>query len=145
METTTKQKKAIWIDQSQAILIDYYPNLPFGMEIINSPLESQVRFDGETSDKTLFNPLMGRGSNNEMKKNNIGENQLKQYLKAIENKLISADELLVMGPGIIKTQLLNHLKENKAFTSKRIQVESSKKMTTKQLLAKVKLHFGSSL
>lgn len=88
METQLKQKIAIWMDQSQAIVMEYFPERPIGMEIIDSPIESQVRFEGETSDKTRFTPLLGGGSNQEAKKNHIMENQQKRYFKELKKKTI---------------------------------------------------------
>lgn len=141
METQLKQKIAIWMDQSQAIVMEYFPERPIGMEIIDSPIESQVRFEGETSDKTRFTPLLGGGSNQEAKKNHIMENQQKRYFKELKKKLSDGDELLLMGPGIVKNQFFKHLQEDKAFAHLKVWVMDLHKMTTNQLLAKVKGHF----
>lgn len=142
METQTPQKAGIWMDQQHAFLIGYFPNKPFAVEEIESAIEGKVRFEGETSDKTRFMNSHGGSSNNENKKNNIEENQLRKYFKLLEEKVSGVEDLLLMGPGITKGQFFKQLRDNKKFNDMKILLKDADKMTFNQLLTIIKEHFS---
>ncbi|NVJ84695.1 MAG: hypothetical protein HWE15_00210 [Algoriphagus sp.] len=141
METINMKQAGIWMDQEHAILIGYFPNKPFVVEQIDSPIESHVRYEGETSDKTRFMNSQGGSSNNEKKKNNIEEAQLRKYFKLLEDKIQGIEDLLLMGPGITKGQFFKQIRDNKHFNEMKILLKDADKMTFNQLLAMIKDHF----
>ncbi len=142
METLMPHKACMWLDQSHAILIGYLPDHPFVVEEIESPLENQVRFEGETSDKTRFMNSQGGPSNNENKKNNQERDQLNKYFKELEGKVLGLEELLLVGPGITKAQFFKQIRDNKKFIEMKILMKDADKMTYNQLLEMVKGHFA---
>ncbi|MCS5490222.1 hypothetical protein [Algoriphagus limi] len=144
METLNPQKAAMWIDQSHALLVGYLPNHPFVVEEIESPIENQVRFEGETSDKTRFMNSQGGPSNNENKKNNQDRDRLNKYFKELEKKVSGIEELLLVGPGIIKAQFFKQIRDNKKFITMKILMKDAEKMSYNQFLEMVKVHFATN-
>lgn len=144
MEAKTSKKIALWMDQSQAILLGYEQNEVRILEDLASPIESHTREDGEGSDKTRFGAAPADASMNEHKKHNVLSNQIKAYFLQLEKKLMDKDELLLLGPGTTKTQFSNYLKGSKLHRELQIEVLTTVKMTDKQLLALVKKEFSFS-
>lgn len=143
MESTAYTKIGIWMDQSHALFLGYADEAGVFLEDLPSGMVSRPRIDGEGSDTTRLGASPGPASNHEKKKNNIHSQQLKAYFHLLEKKLVSIEELLLMGPGVTKTHFFHHLQENKHFSKLKIEVVDADKMSVKQLLAKVKQKFSS--
>ena len=62
----------------------------------------------------------------------------------METKLHSFDDILLFGPGVAKEQMRNRLRENKSFDGKWLSVQTSDKLTEKQLLAFVRDFYVNS-
>jgi hypothetical protein len=131
------------MDQSHALLLSYQEKQALLLEELRSPIRSHVRIPGEGSDLTRFGPGMGDASNNEKRKNNIHQQQLKEYFGQLEKKINAATDLLLLGPGVIKTQFLHHLQEQKHFATVKIKVLDADKMTQNQLQALVRESFSA--
>jgi len=143
MESNGSKKLALWMDQSHALLLSYQEKQALLLEELPSPIRSQVRIPGEGSDLTRFGPGMGDASNNEKRKNNIHQQQLKEYFGQLEKKVNAATDLLLLGPGVVKTQFLHYLQEQKHFVALKIKVLDADKMTHNQLQALVRENFGA--
>jgi hypothetical protein len=143
MESNGSKKLAIWMDQSHALLLSYQEKQALLLEELPSPIRSHVRIPGEGSDLTRFGPGMGDASNNEKRKNNIHQQQLKEYFGQLEKKVNAATDLLLLGPGVVKTQFLHYLQEQKHFATLKIKVLDADKMTHNQLQALVRESFGA--
>lgn len=141
MDAKSLKKIGVWIDQNQALLVKYDNKQPALLEKIESPIESKVRYTGETNSKTRIGSNFA-ASNNEYKTNHIRQEQVKKYFSILENKLGGYDEILLFGPGIFKTQFLKQISSNKAFSHVKAYTLDSDKMTHNQLLAFVKNHFS---
>ena len=126
------------MDQSHALLLSYQDKQALFLEELPSPISTHVRIPGEGSDLTRFGPGMGDASNNEKRKNNIHQQQLKEYFGQLEKKVNAATDLLLLGPGVIKTQFLHYLQEQKHFATLKIKVLDADKMTHNQLKALVR-------
>jgi hypothetical protein len=138
MESNGSKKLALWMDQSHALLLCYQDQQAQLLEELPSPIRSHVRIPGEGSDLTRFGPGMGDASNNEKRKNNIHQQQLKEYFDQLEKKVNAATDLLLLGPGVVKTQFLHYLQDQKHFATLKIKVLDADKMTHNQLLALVR-------
>lgn len=138
MDRHSFKQVGVWIDHSKAHLIGYKKGNAVLIETVNSPYETMKRYEGESDDKTRFSPNPEHASNNEHKKNNIAQNELNEYFKMMESKLYGFDDILIFGPGTVKDQMRNRLRENKAFSGKWLSVASSDKLTENQLLAYVR-------
>ena len=141
MESTAIKKVGLWMDQSHALFLGYDKEEATLLEDLPSGIVSRSRIAGEGSDSTLLGPSPGPSSNNEKQKNNIHSNQLNAYFHQLEKKLMDKEELLLMGPGVTKTNFFHNLRENKHFSKLKIEVIDADKMSVKQLLAKVKHKF----
>ncbi len=141
MNAMNATKIGIWMDQSHALLLGYQDEKLLLLDDLPSPIESHTRTDGEGKDLTRFGAEPGDASKNEHKNHNIHQNQIKAYFLLLEKRLHAKEELLLMGPGISKTQFFHYLQANKQFSNLKIEVMDSEKMTENQLLALVKEKF----
>jgi len=126
------------MDQSHALLLSYQDKQALLLEELPSPIRTHVRIPGEGSDLTRFGSGMGDASNNEKRKNNIHQQQLKEYFGQLEKKVARATDLLLLGPGVVKTQFFHYLQEQKHFTTLKMKVLDADKMTHNQLQALVR-------
>lgn len=141
MESKNFKKVGIWLDHSFAFMVGYADGHAQLIEKLESPHESMKRVEGEGSDTTWYTSNPEHASNNEHKKHNITQNELKEYFKLLETKMHPFEDILLFGPGIAKEQLRNRIRENKAFDKKWMAVENSDKLTDNQLLAFVRDFF----
>lgn len=141
MSTTTKNKIAVFLDHASATFIGFENGAAFIIETVESPYERIKREEGEGSDKAKFGASPQFASNNENKKNNIAQNELKEYFSILEQKLLKHDEILLFGPTTAKEKLHNLLAENKQFLTKSIVVKASDKISDNQKMAFVKAYF----
>ena len=128
----------VWIDHSKAHLIGFNSGKVKLLETVESPFESVKRVEGEGRDLGRFSPNPEHASNNEYKKHHIIQNELNEYMRTMEQKLASFEDILLFGPGTMKERMKNRLKERKAFEGKWLSVEPSDKLTENQLLAFVR-------
>jgi hypothetical protein len=61
----------------------------------------------------------------------------------LEKKVATATDLLLLGPGVIKTQFLHYLQEQKHFAALKIKVLDADKMTQNQLQTLVRESFSA--
>lgn len=141
MSTLTNNKVGIFLDHSKAEIIGFENGDAFIIETVDSPYERIKREDGESSDKSKFGASPQFASNNENRKNNIAQNELKEYFSILEQKLAEYDLILLFGPTTAKDQLRNALAENKLFAEKTIVVKSADKITDNQKVAFVRAHY----
>ena len=141
MSTITTNKVAVFLDHASAEIIGFENNSSFIIETVDSPYERIKRDEGEGSDKAKFGASPQFASNNENRKNNIAQNELKEYFSILEQKLMKYDNILLFGPTTAKDKLRNVLAENKHFADKNITVETSDKISDNQKLAFVKEYF----
>ncbi|WP_075350323.1 hypothetical protein [Algoriphagus marinus] len=141
METKENKKIGVWMDQRQAFLVTCENKQASLKEKIESPIESMVRYPGETDSKTKMKSNYA-ASNNEYKTHNIQQEQLKKYISILKGKLDGYDEILIFGPGVFKNQFLKHISTDKGFSSVKVNTLDADKMTSNQLLTFVKNHFS---
>jgi hypothetical protein len=142
METKDNKKLGVWMDQSRAYLIACEDKQASLMEEVESPVESMVRYPGETDSKFRVGGTHA-ASNQEIKSNNIHQEQVKRYFSMLEEKLQGFEDILLLGPGVLKNQFLKKISSNKAFSKVKVHLQDADKMTTNQLLAVVRGHFST--
>lgn len=138
MRNNHARQVGLWMDQSKAQLVEFNNGAAVIVENIDSPIENLKRIDGEGKDTTRFSPNNEHISNNEHKKHNIAQKELNEYFRILETKLAAYDDILIFGPGVVKEQFRNKLRENKGFSDKWLSVQTSDKLTENQLLAFVR-------
>ncbi len=141
MEAKENKKIGVWVDQKQAFLVTCENKQVSLKEKVESPIESMVRYPGETDSKTKMKSNFA-ASNNEHKTNNIHQEQLKKYISILKEKLNGYDEILLFGPGVFKNQFLKYISSDKGFSSVKVHTLDADKMTSNQLLTFVKNHFS---
>lgn len=144
MRNNHAKQVGLWMDQSKAQVVEYSNGTAVLVENIDSPVESIKRIEGEVKDTTRFTSNTEHTSNNEHKKHNIAQKELNEYFRILENKLAAYDDILIFGPGIVKEQFRNRLRENKGFSEKWLSVQTSDKLTENQLLAFVRDFYKES-
>ncbi|EOZ95604.1 hypothetical protein A33Q_2966 [Indibacter alkaliphilus LW1] len=128
----------LWIDHNKAHIIGYDEGHVKLIETVESPVEALKREAGEGNDSTRFTSNNNHTSNNEYKKHNVSQNELKEYFKILENKLHPYEDILLFGPGTAKEQIRNRLREIKSFDKKWLSIQKSDRLTENQLLAFVR-------
>jgi len=141
METKENKKIGVWMDQKQALLVSCENKHASFKEKVESPVESMVRYPGETDSKTKMKNNLA-ASNNEYKTHHVHQEQLKKYFSILKDKLDGYDEILLLGPGVFKNQFLKHISTNKGFSKVKVHALDADKMTSNQLLTLVKKHFS---
>jgi stalled ribosome rescue protein Dom34 len=66
---------------------------------------------------------------------------LKTWYKEVMQELVDAENILVLGPGLAKSELVREMKLNKQLCDKIAAVKSAGTMTEKQMSAKVRDFF----
>lgn len=133
------KKIALWLDHAKAHFITLREN---EIETVESPRISHYREDGQSNNETQFAPH--HFSNNESREHNTKNNEDAAYFSNLEKKLAAYDNILLFGPTNAKDQLHNLLKGNKSFSSKKIAVMSSDKLSDNQMIEFAKRYFGTN-
>ena len=66
------------------------------------------------------------------------------FYDKLAKELKEADQILILGPGEAKGELANRLKRYKPLGSHVIAVEPADKLTERQILARVREHYGAT-
>ncbi|MCX8081671.1 MAG: hypothetical protein N3F09_10595 [Bacteroidia bacterium] len=127
-----KKRIGVYLDHHKAYFIPFENGTTEIKEIMESEYTRLERIEGETSDTTFWNSRGNASSNNENRKNNKAESQLKEYYNDISKKICEYDEILLFGPTTAKNELKNILCENKSFNGKTIHIQSADQITENQ-------------
>jgi len=132
-----KTKAGLWIDHRQAIVVIVSAT---GEEIkqISSDAEKQLRRTGST-------PLQGNFEAQKVpaddRQQRIFAAQLNTFYDEVIDCIRNADSILIMGPGLAKTELKARLEANK-LGDRVSSIETVDNMTDPQIAAKVRQYFG---
>jgi hypothetical protein len=131
-KVNNKNQYAVWIDHRKAIMLcaDAEGNLT--EEIMDSPIGSNTRFNGEeTSKTTSFGHTLTRETHQQHKE----ENDFRAFLKGIVAKLNMPEGLLILGPGDARHELQNEVEKVKALEGLRLENRPADKMAEHELKA----------
>ena len=121
----------VWMDHAQAKLLHYEDKEPI-IRVIDSGVESRIRFKGESGDGTKLGNY--RSTNNEGSKHAKENQALKFYYKKLMEALHPYNDILLFGPSSAHKEFYNFLMEDKSFASKRITSKDSDYLTENQLV-----------
>ncbi len=124
---TTLSKLGIWMDHSNAHLIEFNKE-PSLLKTISS------NFDNDDKEFAL--------SKSESLMHNKRQQEQKAYYKELEDAIIHYEEVLLFGPTNAKTELLNILMVDHRFDNTKIEAKTADKMTGNEQNAFVKKHFS---
>ena len=131
-------KAGVWIDHKQAVVVLV---TDAGQEIkkFESGVEQPARPAGPRS-KKKYTP-------NDFVADDRQERKLAGDRKKVDDEVIAflrdADSLLILGPGEAKGEFAKHIKSKKR-RGLTVELETTGKMTDRQLAAKVQQHFATS-
>jgi len=132
-------KAGVWIDHRKAIVVLV---TDAGKEIkkIKSGIEKPVRSAGRSSSKNKYTP-------NDFIAEDSRERKLVSGRKKVYDEVLAcirgADSLLILGPGEAKGELSKHIKAKKV-RGLTVEVQTTDKMTDRQVAAKVSEHFAKA-
>lgn len=117
----------IWMDHKEAHIIEY-SNQQMSTQIILS------KFTQEVKEESLSHGESGM---------NTKKQQLQaEYYKDIANEIRKYEGVLIMGPGVAKSELVNTLKGNALFDKINIVLQQSFQMTENQKYSAIKEFFS---
>nr|WP_319398730.1 hypothetical protein [uncultured Carboxylicivirga sp.] len=132
-----KREIGIWLNTNKAILVDLQNGI-HTVKTIESNIESRNRFPGEGKN---YSRLGAMQVNPSKKTTNRKKHQLHHYFNEIIQNIEDASNIFILGPSETKKLLEKELKNQHHFQHKVIETENSDKMTSNQLIAKIKDHF----
>ena len=123
---TNEKKLGIWMDHSNAHLMEYAD--PIVTRIVTSDSTH------EEKEKTL--------QKSESMMHNKEQQQESEYYKELGETIKNYDEVLLFGPTNAKTELSNILEDNLSFSKIKIEIKQADKMTENQEHAFVRDYFS---
>lgn len=141
MKTPKSKRVGVWMDYSHAYFIEYDGISAVIVDAVESPSVSQLREKGEADGKTRFSANPQQSSPNEYSKQNIEQEELKQYFKMLEKNLGGYRDILLFGPGTARDRFFKRISEKHFLEGKRISVQISDKLTENQMVAFVEDYF----
>lgn len=132
-----KMTAGLWIDHRKAVIVLITPMGEETMEILSNIEEQSGRIEGARSTAPYEAQLVKADDSRERK----FMGQLDQYYAEVIAAIRGVESLLILGPGEAKGELKNHLDQAK-FGKIIIALETSDKMTNKQISARVREYFS---
>lgn len=133
-----QNKAGLWVDHRQAIVI-LLSNQKAETQVIESKSEKQLRRTGDS-------PLKGPYEAQSVPADDSQETKLTASLNSFYDEVIAsltaADSILLFGPGEAKGELHKRMTEHN-LEKRIVGIETTDKMTEKQIVAKVKQFFKS--
>ena len=120
------KKLGIWMDHASADLF-LFTNKAIKLDTILSIFTHQDKVEA-----------LSKG---ERKMHNKEQQQQADYYERLGNEIKNYDEVFLFGPTDAKTELLNILKDDKAFDSIKIELQQTDHLTDNQKIALVNSHF----
>lgn len=120
----------LWIDHREAFLV-FIREAGEKTERIESGMEKHVRFSGRSAAE--------EGSADDQRDRQFAVH-LNRYYDEVISHILDAESILLFGPGEAKGELEKRL-ASKGLGGRIIGVETTDKMTERQIAAKVRKHF----
>lgn len=131
-----KNNVGVWIDLSKAIIVTIKGDERNSLKL--EGVDNRERIPGESKTYTRFG---NQFSNLEKQKENKLNQQIKSFLKSVEDQLIHCDALVIFGPANMKQELADLILNNKTLVHKLKGVETADSMTDNQVAAWVDSYF----
>jgi hypothetical protein len=117
---------AVWIDGRTAMIMRDEPGKLHHFEILHNENAGRERIKGETTDKIgLFGTTLSNESHHQNKENN----ELRNWAKAVADKIRYAHAVYIMGSGETRHLLQNEIEHHKGLTNIIITNTSCKKLS----------------
>jgi len=133
-------KVGVWIDHKKAVIVSASAEA-FSVRTVESEIGPHARYSGRSEYPTPDGPQEGGGERHYEQRY---DQHLDRYYDETISRLGQFDALLVFGPGEAKLQLKERL-ARAAASERAIDVETTDKLTDRQIVAHVKAHYGLDL
>ncbi len=131
-------KAGVWIDHRQAVVVLITADAGQTIKKIASGIEKPVRSSGPSNTKHKYTPSDFVAEDTLQRKL---ASQLKNFFDEVIDCIRDAEAILVVGPGEAKGEFVKRLKSKK-HPGRIVELETTDKMTDRQLGAKVSEHFA---
>ncbi len=132
-----EKKTGVWIDTKKAVLV-ILEKKQHTVSTIHSFIKSRERIPGEVKWYTRFGSSF---FNFEKKKERRKNHDVQKYLRKVINEIKDSDEIVVFGPGQMKTELEKNIRNEPSMISIMKSIETTDSMTDNQVIAWVKNYY----
>lgn len=131
-------KIGVWLDHRQAVVVRLSAGEPL-VQVVLSGIEPKAKADeaGSQEPYGAQHAVSGHRDRRYTK-------QLHDYYLKVMDALGPAEQVLLLGPGEAKQELLTELKESARFKNAHCTVQATDKLSQPQIIALIKEHFGSA-
>ncbi|MFH1957353.1 MAG: hypothetical protein ABIJ15_02625 [bacterium] len=133
-----KTKMGVWIDHRKAVIVNVVAGSDT-VKVVKSNLEKHVKPCGGSRSKKFIGEIIAEDSID--KRFNL---HLNRYYDEVILNLANAESLFIFGPGEAKHELKKRIK-NKELSKRVIGVETTDKMTDRQIAVKVRKAYQPDL
>lgn len=131
-------KVGIWIDHKKAVIV-----FASGDRVTTKTLASEVGPHARYSDRSAYPSSDGpRNGGGEKAYEERYDQLLDRYYDEVVRLLARPEALLIFGPGEAKLQLKDRVCRSRGLCDRIVGIETTDALTTPQIVAKVKEHFG---
>ncbi len=134
-----KRYVGIWIDHERAFIVSIVDNQE-EVACIESNVEGHYRLSGGSRSSTPYGP---QDVASERKIEDRRRHHLHQYYEKIIREIRDSEKIFIFGPGEAKIEFRKEVEKSKDLSSKITKVETTDKMTEKQIAAKVREFYRS--
>lgn len=135
-----KRKTGLWIDHRKAVIVAV-TDREITQSLVISNVERQLCRSG---DRPLKGPYQVEQVPADDRQKRAYQARLNTYYDTVIAGIKEADSILIFGPGSAKTELVKRMKRT-ALKTCGITLETTDKMTERQIRAKVRNHFNTSV
>lgn len=131
-------KVGIWIDHRRAVIVRL-DGEEVAVEALESGLEKRVRLAGGSRSRTLYGP---QDVSSESQRDRRYAKHVNEYHARVLRGVGRTSAILVLGPGEAKRELIERIEKTARFRNTSTEMKRADKLTERQILARVKQHFG---
>lgn len=139
VEAANRPNVGLWIDHHKAIFVSLADGQE-QLEILESDLESHPRLAGGSRGKT---PYGVQDVASQSKWDQRYQEHLHRYYRDVIDHLRNADRIYLLGPGAAKNELRKEIEKNKELGWRVVGIDTTDKMTDRQLAARVREYFAA--
>jgi hypothetical protein len=129
----------LWIDHSKAVIVTVNREVE-SIEEIPSEVGGHIPYRGAPKAKSPYSAQYSQGDN---QLDRQFMEHLNKFYGSVINRIRAVDSLLIFGPGEAKLELEKRLVHEK-LSGKIVGIETTDKMTDRQIAAKVRSYFAKA-
>ena len=126
----------LWIDHKQAYIISQQDGI---VEVIPSNIEPPAHYSGGTQ----LGGKLNQKADPKFRHSDRFRLQLKKYYQQVISAIKDANTIFIMGPGEAKIEFEKAIRKYKSLQNRILKVETTDKMTKKQMIAYVRDFYKS--